>query len=257
MLGAALYDAVGGGYTVTRGTDPKIAEVIWAGLGDARSVLNVGAGAGAYEPPDRQVLAVEPSSVMIAQRPANAAPVVRAVAEALPFADDRVDVVMAILTDHLWVDRRQGLRELRRVARRRVVLFNADPTAAGRFWLTRDYLPGVMNLIPRRFHQPGVWVEDYLRRELGPVRLVPVPIPHDCRDGFYGAFWRRPAAYLRPEIRAGISLFTRLPPRDVIQALERLRTDIASGAWQARYAQLSEQQELDLGYYLIVAELTN
>lgn len=257
MPGAALYDAVGGGYTATRGTDPKIAQVIWTGLGDARSVLNVGAGAGAYEPPDRELLAVEPSSVMIAQRPSNAAPVVRAVAEALPLTDDRVDAVMAILTDHLWVDRRQGLRELRRVARRRVVLFNADPTAAGRFWLTRDYLPGVMSLIPRRFHQPGVWVKDYLRRELGPVRLVPVPIPHDCRDGFYGAFWRRPAAYLHPEVRAGISLFTRLPPRDVTQALERLRTDIASGAWQARYAQLSEQQELDLGYCLVVAELTN
>jgi SAM-dependent methyltransferase len=248
---------VGGGYTATCGTDPKIAQMIWAGLGDARSVLNVGAGAGAYEPPDREVLAVEPSLVMIAQRPANAAPVVRAVAEALPLADDRVDAVMAILTDHLWIDRRQGLRELRRVARRRVVLFNADPTAARRFWLTRDYLPAVMSLSPRRFHQPGVWVEDCLRRELGPVRLVPVPIPHDCRDGFYGAFWRRPAAYLRPEARAGISLFTRLPPRDVTQALERLRTDIASGAWQARYAQLSEQQELDLGYCLVVAELTN
>jgi SAM-dependent methyltransferase len=257
VAGAGLYDAVGGGYAVTRATDPKIAQVIWTGLGDARSVLNVGAGAGAYEPPDREVLAVEPSSVMIAQRPANAAPVVRAVAEALPVADDRVDAVMAILTDHLWVDRRQGLRELRRVARRRVVLFNADPTAAGRFWLTRDYLPGVMNVIPRRFHQPGVWVEDYLSRELGPVRLVPVPIPHNCRDGFYGAFWRRPAAYLRPEIRAGISLFTRLPPPDVTQALRKLRTDLASGLWQARYAQLSEQQELDLGYYLIVAELTN
>jgi SAM-dependent methyltransferase len=203
------------------------------------------------------VLAVEPSSVMIAQRPADAARAVRAVAEALPFADDRVDAVMAILTDHLWVDRRQGLRELRRVARRRVVLFNADPTAAGRFWLTRDYLPGVMSLIPRRFHQPGIWVEDYLSRELGPVRLVPVPIPHDWRDGFYGAFWRRPAAYLRPEVRAGISLFMRLPPRDVTQALERLRADLASGVWQARYAELMQQQELDLGYYLVVAELSN
>jgi SAM-dependent methyltransferase len=248
---------VGGGYTATRGTDPKIAQVIWAGLGDAHSVLNVGAGAGAYEPPDRAVLAVEPSSVMIAQRPAHAAPVVRAVAEALPLADNQVDAVMAILTDHLWADRRQGLRELRRVARRRVVLFNADPTAAGRFWLTRDYLPGVMSLIPRRFHQPGVWVEDYLTRELGPVRLVPVPIPHDCRDGFYGAFWRRPAAYLHPEVRAGISLFTQLPPQDVTQALHRLHTDLASGAWQARHPQLSEQQELDLGYYLIVAEITH
>jgi SAM-dependent methyltransferase len=252
---AALYDSVGGGYTVTRGTDPKIAQVIWAGLGDARSVLNVGAGAGAYEPPDREVLAVEPSSVMIAHRPANAAPVVRAVAEALPVGDDRVDAVMAVLSDHLWVDRRQGLRELRRVARRRVVLFNADPTQAGRFWLTREYLPGVLSLIPRRFHQPGVWVQDYLTRELGPVRLLPVPIPHDCRDGFYGAFWRRPAAYLRPEVRAGISLFARLSQRDVTQALDKLRQDLASGVWQARHAKLVEQQELDLGYYLIIVEL--
>jgi SAM-dependent methyltransferase len=252
----ALYDTVGGGYTLTRGTDPKIAQVIWAGLGDARSVLNVGAGAGAYEPPDRDVLAVEPSSVMIAHRPANAAPVVRAVAEALPLGNDRVDAVMAILTDHLWGDRRRGLRELRRVARRRVVLFNADPTQAGQFWLTRDYLPGILSLIPRRFHQPGIWVGDYLTRELGPVHLVPVPIPHDCRDGFYGAFWRRPAAYLHPEVRASISLFARLPQREVTQALEQLRMDLASGAWLARHAQLVTQQELDLGYYLIIAELT-
>jgi SAM-dependent methyltransferase len=202
------------------------------------------------------VVAVEPSWVMIAQRPANAAPVVRAVAEALPVGSDRVDAVMAVLSDHLWDDRRQGLRELRRVARRRVVLFNADPTAAGRFWLTRDYLPGVLGLIPRRFHQPGVWVEDYLSRELGPVHLVPVPIPYDCRDGFYGAFWRRPAAYLRPEVRAGISLFARLPPRDVAQALDQLRNDLISGIWQARYAELMQQQQFDLGYYVIIAELS-
>lgn len=177
-------------------------------------------------------------------------------AEALPLADDQFDAVLAVLSDHLWVDRRQGVRELRRVARRRVVLFNADPTAAGRFWLTRDYLPSVLRLIPRRFHQPGVWVEDYLTRELGSVRLVPVLIPHDCRDGFYGAFWRRPAAYLRPEVRAGISLFARLPPREVAQALDKLRKDLASGVWQAQHTELREKQELDLGYYLIIAELT-
>jgi SAM-dependent methyltransferase len=252
---AGLYDVLGRSYTVTRGTDPQIAQMIWAGLGDARSVLNVGAGAGAYEPPDRNVLAVEPSSVMIAHRPANAAPVVRAVAEALPVGTDRVDAAMAILSDHLWEDRRQGLRELRRVARRRVVLFNADPTAAGRFWLTRDYLPGVLRLIPRSFHKPGIWVRDYLTRELGPVRLVPVPIPHDCHDGFYGAFWRRPTSYLRPEVRAGISLFARLPQQDVVDALDKLRQDLDSGVWQDRYAELVEQQELDLGYYLIIAEL--
>lgn len=111
-------------------------------------------------------------------------------------------------------------------------------------------------MIPWRFQQPGVWVEDYLTRELGPVRLVPVPIPHDCRDGFYGAFWRRPAAYLRPEVRAGISLFARLSSREVAQAMDKLRKDLASGVWQARYAELIEQQEFDLGYYLIIAELT-
>jgi SAM-dependent methyltransferase len=251
----ALYDAIGGSYIATRCTDPRIAQAIWAGLGDARSVLNVGAGAGAYEPPDRVVLAVEPSAVMIAHRPANAAPVVRAVAEALPLPDNRFDAVMAVLSDHLWGDRVQGLRELRRVARRRVVLFNADPVAAGQFWLTRDYLPGVLRLIPPRFRQPGVWVEDYLVRELGPVRLVPVPIPHDCVDGFYGAFWRRPAAYLDPDVRAGIALFARLSQREVSEALDRLRTDLASGVWHARHAQLAEQEECDLGYYLVIAEL--
>ena len=160
-------------------------------------MLNVGAGAGAYEPPDREVVAVEPSEVMIAQRPPGAAPVVRAVAEDLPFADASFDAVMAVLSDHHWTDRARGLRELRRVARDRVVIVNANPAEADRFWLTREYLPAVFGIVPEPYRARGAW-ERELRAVLGDLVLVPIPIPHDCRDGFYGAFWRRPAAYLDP-----------------------------------------------------------
>jgi SAM-dependent methyltransferase len=249
-----LYDRIGRGYTATRGEDPRIAAALWRALGDARSVLNVGAGAGAYEPRDRRVLAIEPSATMIAQRPADAAPALRAGAEELPLPDDSFDAAMAVLSDHHWRDRTRGLRELRRVARRRVVLFNADPAQAGRFWLTREYLPEVLELIPRRDRRPGAW-EAELARELGPLRLRAVPIPHDCRDGFYGAYWRRPEAYLEARVRAGISLFALLPERHVKDGVDRLRDDLETGRWRARHADLLARDELDLGYRVLVAEL--
>lgn len=255
MSEPVLYDTIGQDYTATRGTDPRIARAIWRALGDARSVLNVGAGAGAYEPRDREVLAVEPSAVMIAQRPPDAAPVVQAVAEALPLADASMDAAMAVLSDHHWRDRLHALRELRRVARRRVVLFNADPAQVDRFWLTREYLSGVVRLIPQRYREPGRWVGD-LFAELGPVRLQRVSIPHDCRDGFYGAFWRRPHAYLHPRVRAGISVFAQLPETEVAQAMRRLRDDLTSGAWHTRHEQLLKLEDLDLGYYVVIAEFT-
>ncbi len=160
----ALYDRLGVGYTATRRTDPRIAERIWAALGDAQSVLNVGAGAGSYEPPDRKVVAVEPSAGMLAQRPRDAAPAVQAEAEALPFDDDAFGAVLAVISDHHWRDRARGLAEMRRVARRRVVVFNADPAEAERFWLTRDYLPGFLLLIPEPYRRPGAWAEELLRR---------------------------------------------------------------------------------------------
>ena len=150
-----LYDRIGQSYSGTRQTDPRLAELIWEALGNAETVLNVGAGSGAYEPRDRSVCAVEPSAVMIAQRPASAVRAVQASAEALPFADSSFDVVMAVLSDHHWRDRRQGLQELRRVARGRVVLFNANPAEADSFWLTAEYLPGFLDLIPAR--DPGCW----------------------------------------------------------------------------------------------------
>ena len=255
IMGCSLsYDVIGRGYTLVRRADPRLAKAIWRALGDARSVLNVGAGAGAYEPENREVTAVEPSAAMIAQRPPTAAPVVQAGAEELPFPDNSFDAVMAILSDHHWRDRKQGLLELRRVARQRVVLFNADPAEAERFWLTTDYLPGFLRLIPEPYRQPGFWAEELAAR-LGDVRLERFAIPHDCLDGFYAAYWRRPTAYLRAEVRAGISLFARLKDDDVEEALRTLAHDLDTGAWHRRHCALLNLGELDLGYRVVLAEL--
>ena len=252
-LGPELYDRIGRTYTTTRQPDPRIALAIWNALGDARTVLNVGAGAGNYEPLDRELVALEPSPVMIAQRPPEAAPVVPGRAEELPFEDDSFDAVMAVLSDHHWSDRRRGLRECRRVARGRVVLFNANPAEAHLFWLTVEYLPEFPDLIPPRYREPGVWEEE-LRATLGDVRLTAVPVPHDCTDGFYSAFWRRPEAYLRPEVRAGISVFSQLSSAAVNRAVDALGADLETGRWRERHRELLKLEELHLGYYVIVAE---
>jgi SAM-dependent methyltransferase len=250
----ALYDRIGQSYSATRQTDPRLAALIWEALGDAETVLNVGAGLGAYEPRDRSVCAVEPSAVMIGQRPAGAARAVQAGAEALPFGDSSFDAVMAVLSDHHWRDRRQGFRELRRVARQRVVLFNADPAEADLFWLTVEYLPGFLDLIPARYRAAGAWQSE-LEESLGPVRLIAAPIRHDCLDGFYGAFWRRPAAYLDASVRAGISVFAALDADDVGHAVHELGADLRSGLWEERHGDLRDRSELHLGYYLAIAEL--
>ena len=251
-----LYDRIGTTYTSTRRSDPRIERAIHDALGDARSVVNVGAGAGGYEPADREVVAVEPSPVMIAQRPAGAAPVIRAEAERLPFADNAFDAAMAVLSDHHWKDRRRGLEELRRVARRRVVLFNIDPARADALWMTSEYLPAFLDLIEPRYREPGYW-ESELASILGTVRFKEVPIPHDCADGFYGAFWRRPRAYLDPVVRAGISVFAQLDPGHVGHGIAALAADLESGAWERRHRDLLALDELRLGYYVVVAELAD
>ncbi len=249
-----IYDQLGRGYSVARRTDPRIAAHIDEALGSAHSVLNVGAGTGSYEPTDRDVTAVEPSALMIAQRPVDAAPAIQASAEELPFDDDSFDAVMAIMTDHHWSDRAIGLGEMRRVARGRVLLLNADPAYANRFWLTRDYLPGFARLIPSRYQEADRWRQE-LQRSFGEIEVIRVPVPHDCADGFYQSFWRRPRAYLDQRVRDGTSVFRLLPRAQVDHALRRLRADLDDGEWEARHGCLCDQSELDVGLRLVVAEV--
>ena len=247
MNEGARYDRIGVGYTTTRGEDPRIAAAIHEALGDAVTVVNVGAGTGSYEPADRKVVAIEPSEVMIAQRPPDAAPAILATAEALPLADASVDAAMAVLTDHHWSDRARGLREMRRVARRRAVVFQHYPVVAGDFWLSRDYLPTFLRRL-----QGKVLAE--MMRPLGDIEMRVVPVPHDCHDGFLGAYWRRPRAYLDPQVRAGISVFAMMPEDEVAAAVAQLETDLESGEWERRNAAILDQDELDLGFRVVVAE---
>jgi len=237
-----------------RATDPRITAAIEAALGDARSVVNVGAGTGSYEPADREVVAVEPSAVMIAQRPPGSASAIQASAEALPLGDDSVDAAMAIFTDHHWSDRAAGMDELRRVARQRVVVLNIDPAWTERFWLVRDYLPSFMDLVPDPYRAAGHWERD-LEELLGEVEVRPIPVPHDCRDGFFQAYWRRPEAFLDEAVRNSISVFHVLPGEEVTAAIGRLRADLADGTWEARNADLLEATEIDLGLRLVVGRL--
>jgi len=245
MSGAQLYDTIGATYTATRRTEPRIAAQVWAALGDARTVLNVGAGTGSYEPTGRDVTAVEPSAVMRAQRPAGAAPCVAAFAESLPFEDQSFDAAMAFATIDHWTDPIAGLREMRRVARR-VVVFTHDASDPDRFWLTRDYLPEHNHL----------WVGRPSLTELAraiAARTEPVPIPWDCADGFYEAYWRRPEAYLDEHVRRGMSIWARVGPDAEQRAVHSLRDDLASGRWAERNRDLLDLDAAELDSRLLIA----
>jgi len=245
MTRAQLYDTIGTGYTVTRRTEPRIAAQVWAALGDARTVLNVGAGAGSYEPADREVTAVEPSAVMRAQRPAGAAPCVAAVAESLPFEDQSFDAAMAFATIDHWPDPVAGLREMRRVARR-VVVFTKDFSDLSLFWLDRDYVPERGDLVAGR---PPL---TELARSIG-ARMEPVLIPWDCADGFYEAYWRRPEAYLDERVRRGMSIWARVGPAAEQRAVRSLRGDLTSGRWAERNRELASLDAAELGVRLLIA----
>lgn len=240
----APYDTIGLHYAHLRTPDARIARAIWNALGPARTVLNVGAGAGSYEPTDRTVVAVEPSIEMIAKRDAASAPVVRASAEELPFGDRSFDASMAILTAHHWSDKAAGLREMRRVTRGAVVLLTFDPSY--RPWLV-DYIPELAVLDDAQM--PAL--SDY-RRWLGAVEITAVPIPHDCSDGFLYAYWRRPIAYLDPFVRSGSSSFWALGAA-AEAGLKKLERDLETGMWQRRYADILARDDYDAGYRLVVA----
>ncbi|WP_242613234.1 class I SAM-dependent methyltransferase [Herbihabitans rhizosphaerae] len=230
---------------MTRRTEPRIASQVWAALGDARTVLNVGAGTGSYEPSDRDVTAVEPSAVMRAQRQAGAAPCVAAFAESLPLEDQSFDAAMAFATIDHWQDPIAGLREMRRVTRR-VVVFTKDFSALDLFWLDRDYLPERAGLLVGRPSLPE------LACSIG-ATVEPVLIPWDCADGFYEAYWRRPEAYLDEDIRRGMSIWARVGPVAEQRAVRGLRDDLASGHWAERNRDLIDLDAAELGVRLLVA----
>jgi SAM-dependent methyltransferase len=242
---ADAYDRLGGAYRQTRQADPHIAARIGAALGTVRTIVNVGAGTGSYEPAGRRLVAVELSDVMIRQRPDGSAPVVRA-AEALPFADRSFDAAMAVLTVHHWTDLPRGLAELQRVAALSVIF--AASAATSRMWLTADYFPAMA-----RQRRPEIQPEQLAGQLCGEVRIEPVLLPRDCKDGFGEAFWARPEAYLDPGIRAGMSAFGRLGPTETAQGLHRLAADLRSGARDARHGRLRHAGWLDTGHRLIVA----
>ncbi len=241
------------GYSGRRRPDPRIAGRVSAALAPAARVLNVGAGAGSYEPGSRkgrtQVVAVEPSLAMLAQRSPDAAPAVRAVAERLPFRDAAFDAVLASLTVHHWTDPAGGLAELVRVAPARQVVLTWDPDVVAReFWFTRDYLPAALEGERDR----GLWTLDEIAGALAPVRVEVVPVPWDCTDGFFGAYWRRPEAYLLPVVRNAISALALLDQDLVDDAVRRLAADLDTGRWATRHADLLTRESMDLGYRLVV-----
>lgn len=248
MPAAHLYDVLGRTYSATRREDPQVAAHIWTALGVGRSLLNVGAGTGSYEPTDRMVVALEPSQEMIGQRVQRTHRVVRGIAEQLPFADATFDASLAVFTVHHWTDREAGLSELRRVSKRQVVVF-FEPLVVHQFWAV-DYFEETKEL-PSEQNAPS----ERLLRALLPVREVQtVLVPRDCVDGFGAAFWARPEAYLDPAVQAGTSWMALLPAAVLERGTDRLRGDLASGAWDARHGHLRSMDTYDAGYRLAIAE---
>jgi SAM-dependent methyltransferase len=247
---AAAYDRLGLGYSEVRRPDPRIAARIEAALGDARTVLNIGAGTGSYEPSDRDVIAVEPSAEMIAQRPAGSAPVVQASAEELPFDDDSFDAAMAIITVHHWADPAAGLTEMTRVARYRVAILTFDPAyPLAELWLG-DYFPRTLEI-----HGDAMPPIAELAAMLPGAPVEAVPVPRLCKDGFFCALWDRPEMHLDPQVRRASSVWHLMAPEETERGLDALRADLESGAWDERYGHLREKQELDVGLRLVVAEV--
>jgi hypothetical protein len=246
--GDANYAVIGKRYCLYRQPDPRIAAAIEQALGDARSMLNVGAGAGSYEPPGRSVVAVEPSATMRAQRPAHLAPAIDAVAESLPFPDRQFDASLATYTVHQWTDVRTGLLELRRVTRGAVVVLTCDPSAVEAFWLN-EYAPAVLATEARRY--PAV---ELIAGVLGgSIEVSDVPIPFDCRDGFNEAYYGRPERLLDEGARLSCSAWS-FPDASLVERyVQHLSNDLRSGAWDEKYGALRTQPWYSGSLRLIVS----
>ena len=246
MKSPTIYNQIGSQYARNRIPDQRIAMRIWNALGSAKSVCNVGAGSGSYEPTDRKVVAVEPSDLMISQR-INDHEVVQATAESLPFEDQQFDAAMTVLSIHHWNDFRQGLAEMKRVSHRQVI-FTFDPEVVNSLWLVRDYLPEISQMETSRAPTIKSIVEC-----LGDATAEIIPVPWDCTDGFQAAYWRRPEEYLKPEIRLSISSLAQLPEHVVERGMKQLQEDLESGVWHSRYRNLIQLDREDFGYRLIVS----
>ena len=247
-MSPALYDSIGRSYADTRQPDPRIAALIWDAIGEATSLVNIGAGTGSYEPANIPTIAVEPSTAMISQRRPNAAPCIQAVAEHLPLPDDTFHCALASLTVHHWKDFAAGLAEMRRVSRRQVFFTWDAQFYAGSFWLDRDYRPD------SPVHAPTlITMKDIVASYDGAVRIVNVPVPADCIDGFAAAYWNRPDAYLDPVVQAGISWYALADQEGVAASVARLASDLESGAWDEKYGHLRDLTEYDFGYRLVIA----
>ncbi len=241
-----LYDTIGKGYAAYRRPDPRIARQIEDALGDARTIINIGAGTGSYEIPGRHIAAIEPSAEMRGQRAPDAVKAVEGSAEAIPFPDKSFDAATAFLTTHHWADQEKGLREMKRVARKRCVFFDQDFSGID-FWLLNDYFP---DMLPKL---SALLPLEKARAVFGPVRVVPVPVPHDCTDGFMCAYWRRPHAYLDADVRRAISFFSLA--RDVDERIGKLHRDLEDGTWARRNGHILQETEQDFGYRLVIAEI--
>jgi SAM-dependent methyltransferase len=239
-----LYDKIAGSYLEHRQPDERIAAQINAALAEYQSLLNVGSGTGSYEPIDRYVVAIEPSIEMIKRRRHVKSQPIQASAGRLPFLDGTFDATLAVLTLHHWPDPEAGLAEMCRVAREQVVILTWDPEHSG-FWLVRDYFPEILTIDRPTFPSLA-----RIERALGTNEVQTVPIPADCTDGFLGAYWQRPEAYLDHSVRSAISTFSKFDPEI---GLDRLRQDLDDGSWHDRNRELQTLSELDIGYRLVIA----
>ena len=241
------YDKIGKGYTNLRVPDRRIASLIHDALGNVKTIANIGAGTGSYEPTDREVIAIEPSSLMLHQYKGRGT-CIQATAESLPLKTNAVDAAMGILTLHHWKDWRQGLAEMFRVSRDVVVLLTHKPDLLD-FWLL-DYFPAIREIDQRLFS-----AIDEIEKEAADnhwkAKILTVPVPHDCTDGFLGAYWRRPDAYFREDVRRSISTFNLLDADVVHHTLAQLRRDLDSGNWDDKYGHLYDLSDLDIGYRIL------
>ncbi len=245
----AIYDEIGIDYSVMRRTDPKIAEQLHTELEGATRIVNIGAGTGSYEPADIDLVAVEPSAEMISQRKKDSHPVKQAFAEKLPFEDKTFSHAMTILSMHHWKDRKSAFKEINRVTTEKFVAITWDLKAEP-FWLTRDYFPEIYDEDISIF--PSL---DELNEHFDNVQMKPLLIPEDCIDGFLAAFWKRPKAYLSSQVRQSISSFSKIEKLD--EGLQKLKNDLKSGLWEKNNREILESSNLDVGYKLITANLTN